>query len=74
MTTDFFSFYSPVPPSRPKMPLRYVVYMCYENSLVKGRLGSSGAYLKSNFIARYFAFEGQTSHFDAYVLCIVTSD
>ena len=55
------------PPARPKMPLGYVVYICYENSLAKGRLGSErGTYL--NLITRYFAFEGQTSHFVAYVL------
>ena len=37
--------------------------------LVKGRLGSKGGtYLKLNLITRYLAFEGQTSHFDAYFL------
>ena len=61
--------YTTLFPTRPKMPLRYVVYICYENSLAKGRLGSEGGtYLKLNLITRYFAFEGQTSHFDAHVL------
>ena len=51
------------------MPFGYVVYICYENSLAKGRLGSErGTYLKLNLITQYFVFEGQTSHFDAYVL------
>ena len=51
------------------MPLGYVVYNCYENSLAKGRLGSKwGTHLKLNLITRYVAFEGQTPHFDAYVL------
>ena len=53
----------------PKMPLGYVVYICYDNSLAKGRLGSNGGiYLKLNLITRHLAFEGQTSQFQAYVL------
>ena len=68
MDNDFFSSYHPVPP-RPKMSLRYVVYICYENSLAKGRLGSRwGTNLKLNLITPCVAFEGQTSHFDAYAL------
>ena len=56
-------------PPRSKMSHGYVVYIWYENSLAKGRLGSEGgSYLKLNLITRYSAFEGQTSHFDAYVL------
>ena len=51
------------------MPLGYVVYICHENLLANGRLGSEGGtYFKLNLITRYLAFEGQTSHFDAYVL------
>ena len=50
------------------MPLGYVVYNL-ENLLAKGRLGSEGGtYLKFNLITQYSAFEGPTSHFDAYVL------
>ena len=45
-------------PARPKVPLGYVANICYENSLVKGRLGSEGAiYLKLNLITRYLVFE-----------------
>ena len=63
MDADFFSFYNPV---RPKMPLGYVVYICYENSLAEGCLGSEGGkHLKLDLIAQYLAFEGHTSHFDA---------
>ena len=53
--------------------LRYVVYICYENLLAKGILGlSRETYLKLNLHVStwYLAFEGQTSHFDANVLCM----
>ena len=45
-------------PSRPKMPLGYVVYICYENSLARGGLGSEGGtYLKLNLITRHLALK-----------------
>ena len=56
-------------PTRPKMPLVFVVYISYENFLAKGCLGSEGGtFSKLNFITRYLEFERQTSLFDAYVL------
>ena len=57
-------------PPRPNMPLGHVVYICYDKSLAKGRLGSEGeTYLKIKLnYTIYLAFEGQSSQFDAYVL------